>query len=61
VFLFISVSPDILNNETSSDISVVEGENATLVCKAIGRPTPRISWKREDGRPILLRTILLSM
>ncbi|XP_011503844.1 PREDICTED: lachesin isoform X3 [Ceratosolen solmsi marchali] len=58
--LDILVSPDILNNETSTDISVVEGENATLVCKAIGRPSPRIFWKREDGHPILLRTILLN-
>ncbi|XP_014234606.1 neurotrimin-like isoform X1 [Trichogramma pretiosum] len=54
--LDILVSPDILNNETSADLSVVEGENATLVCKAVGKPPPRILWKREDGQPILLRT-----
>ncbi|XP_069677292.1 lachesin-like [Periplaneta americana] len=51
----VHVPPDILYDETSADLSVQEGENATLVCKATGHPPPRITWRREDGEPILLR------
>ena len=32
-----------------------EGEDATIVCKAIGNPMPRVTWKREDGEMMLLR------
>ncbi|KAL3278213.1 hypothetical protein HHI36_013552, partial [Cryptolaemus montrouzieri] len=47
--------PDIINDDTSGDLSVSEGENATLWCKATGHPEPRIAWRREDGQPILIR------
>lgn len=51
------VPPDIVDGDvTSTDLSVQEGENATLSCNATGRPTPRISWKREDSKKILIRT-----
>lgn len=52
---FFPVPPDILNEDTSGDMSISEGENATLICKAAGHPTPRITWRREDGHPILFR------
>ena len=45
-----------MNNETSADVSVIEGENATLICRATGKPLPRITWRREDGKPIWLRS-----
>ncbi|XP_049766341.1 lachesin-like [Schistocerca cancellata] len=53
--LDVHVPPDIVNDETSTDLAVQEGENATLVCRATGHPPPRIAWRREDGQPILLR------
>lgn len=40
---------------TSSDITVREGDNATLTCRAVGHPQPRIVWKREDGEKIILK------
>ncbi|KAG8314905.1 hypothetical protein J6590_082195 [Homalodisca vitripennis] len=49
------VPPDILNDETSSDMSVQEGENSTLICQATGHPKPRILWRREDGEGIIIR------
>ncbi|XP_058986522.1 lachesin [Musca domestica] len=51
----VQVPPDIINEESSSDLAVQEGEDATLVCKATGNPTPRVTWRREDGEMILLR------
>ncbi|XP_969457.2 lachesin [Tribolium castaneum] len=53
--LDVYVPPDIINDDTSGDLSVSEGENATLWCRATGHPTPRIAWKREDSKPIILR------
>ncbi|XP_034934723.1 lachesin-like [Chelonus insularis] len=54
--LSILVPPDIVyGDETSKDLSVSEGENVTLNCQATGTPKPRVSWRREDGQPILIR------
>lgn len=50
----VSVPPDIDDTETSGDITVSEGENVTLVCRATGHPEPRILWRREDGNHIIL-------
>lgn len=47
--------PDIISDDTSGDVSVQELENATLTCKAIGHPPPKITWRREDHEPILLK------
>lgn len=52
--VLISVPPDIDDERTSSDITVTEGDNATLTCEATGHPSPRIMWRREDGKHILL-------
>ena len=50
-----TVSPDISDQGTVSDVTVAEGDNATLTCKAVGHPKPKIQWKREDLSPIKLR------
>ncbi|EEC01459.1 hypothetical protein IscW_ISCW016571 [Ixodes scapularis] len=49
-----SVPPDIVVEESSSDVVVREGSNVTLICKAKGYPRPTISWRREDNEPIPL-------
>ncbi|XP_046400586.1 lachesin-like [Ischnura elegans] len=51
----VHVPPDISDAETSSDITVQEGENATLQCRATGHPTPRIVWRRENGESLIIK------
>ncbi|KAK7573746.1 hypothetical protein V9T40_010937 [Parthenolecanium corni] len=51
----VHIPPDISDQMTSSDITVREGDNATLTCRAVGHPQPRIVWKREDGEKIILK------
>ncbi|VVC24359.1 Immunoglobulin subtype,Immunoglobulin-like domain,Immunoglobulin-like fold,Immunoglobulin subtype [Cinara cedri] len=51
----VKVPPDIKDDETISDITVMEGANATLVCKAKGNPVPKITWKREEEKRIILK------
>ena len=46
------VPPRILTSETSVDVMRRENSNATLMCRARGYPLPRITWRREDGKPI---------
>ncbi|XP_018320760.1 lachesin isoform X2 [Agrilus planipennis] len=51
----VQVPPNIDDSLTSGDITVQEGENVTLSCKAAGNPPPRIIWRREDGAKLMLR------
>ena len=48
-------APDILYNETSNDTIVAEGASVALRCEARGFPEPTVTWRREDGAPIVLR------
>ncbi|GAB6018916.1 hypothetical protein CHUAL_000569 [Chamberlinius hualienensis] len=50
--LDVQFPPNILDNETSSDVVVKEGDHVNLTCKAEGHPPPSIVWRREDGKPI---------
>lgn len=50
------VPPDIITDESSPDLTLMEGENATLTCHATGNPEPKITWKRENGQPLMMRT-----
>uniref|UniRef100_A0A336MSZ1 CSON006129 protein n=1 Tax=Culicoides sonorensis TaxID=179676 RepID=A0A336MSZ1_CULSO len=51
----VQVPPNIVDEESSADIAVQEGEDAILTCRATGHPPPRVTWKREDGDFMLLR------
>lgn len=53
-FYRLAVPPDISDEESSSDLTIKEGEKASLYCHAHGHPTPRITWRRNDGTPIWL-------
>ncbi|XP_062552768.1 lachesin-like [Armigeres subalbatus] len=45
-YLNVVVPPDILDQQTSQDMTVAEGSNLTLSCVATGVPEPTIVWKR---------------
>lgn len=47
--------PDISDENSSTDTTILEGRNATLHCLAKGNPTPRIFWRRDDGNAIRVR------
>ncbi|KAL4099069.1 hypothetical protein QTP88_023558 [Uroleucon formosanum] len=54
--LDVLVPPDIITDESSPDLTLMEAENATLSCHATGNPEPKITWKRENNQPLMLRT-----
>ncbi|XP_077285265.1 lachesin-like [Arctopsyche grandis] len=51
-YLQVVVPPAIIDNKTSTDMVVREGNNVTLGCKAAGYPEPYVMWRREDGEDI---------
>ena len=53
-YVEVVVPPQILANESSSDVVATEGSNVTLECRASGHPPPVIQWKREDRKEIAL-------
>ncbi|KAG7210533.1 hypothetical protein KM043_012053 [Ampulex compressa] len=53
--LSIVVPPDFIAKETSSDATISEGGQVKLTCRARGVPPPRVSWRREDGKDIIIR------
>ena len=52
--------PDIVDESSTSDVTVKEGDNVTLACKAKGKPVPRIAWRREDGERIAIHKSAVS-
>ncbi|GFR68724.1 hemicentin-1-like [Elysia marginata] len=48
--LEVGAAPEIL--QPPENIGMDIETNGTLPCQAIGRPPPKISWRRIDGRPI---------
>ncbi|XP_017794610.1 PREDICTED: lachesin-like [Habropoda laboriosa] len=53
--LSITVPPDFIPEDTSSDVMIHEGKQVKLTCRARGVPPPRIAWRREDGKNIIIR------
>ncbi|XP_045114036.1 lachesin-like [Portunus trituberculatus] len=54
-YLDVVVPPEIVDDLSSgSSVVVQENGNVTLTCHAEGNPKPRISWVREDQRPITI-------
>lgn len=49
-----AVPPDIIDRESSGDLTIREGQDVTLTCRAKGHPTPSIVWRREDSQDIVL-------
>ncbi|XP_020281032.1 lachesin-like [Pseudomyrmex gracilis] len=47
--------PDFDPEATSGDVMVGEGSQVKLTCRARGVPPPRVSWRREDGKNIIIR------
>ena len=53
---FYLVPPNILDEESSpSSVTIRENHNASLQCNAEGTPQPRITWRREDGKKIIIK------
>lgn len=46
--------PSIIEDSTSTDLTVDERSRVSLRCKSDGYPTPRVIWRREDGKEINL-------
>ncbi|XP_050717275.1 lachesin-like [Eriocheir sinensis] len=53
-YMDVVVPPDIIDQESSGDLTVREGEDVTLTCRAKGHPPPSITWRREDNQDIIL-------
>ncbi|XP_074593289.1 neurotrimin-like [Brevipalpus obovatus] len=47
-FLQVNVAPSFIDELTSSDTDVNEGDSVSLRCAARGNPQPKIEWRRED-------------
>lgn len=46
-YLRVVVPPDIIDEQSSNDVTVVEGANVTLKCKARGVPHPLIEVREH--------------
>ncbi|XP_048509659.1 lachesin-like [Athalia rosae] len=54
-YMEVVIPPDIQDEDSSDDLITQEGGNIRLRCEATGTPMPNVTWRREDGRNIILR------
>uniref|UniRef100_A0A8D8X7W4 Neurotrimin n=1 Tax=Cacopsylla melanoneura TaxID=428564 RepID=A0A8D8X7W4_9HEMI len=54
-YLDVTISPNILDDDPPDGYMVMEGDSITLRCRATGVPDPKVEWKREDNKNIVLR------
>ncbi|XP_042228268.1 lachesin-like isoform X2 [Homarus americanus] len=52
-YVDVVVPPDIIDRESSGDLTIREGQDVTLTCRAKGHPPPTIIWRREDNLDII--------
>ncbi|XP_015012792.2 lachesin [Drosophila erecta] len=57
-YLDVVVPPDILNHPEHNPEEGVcqEGGSIALICSVTGVPRPKVLWRREEGKEIILRT-----
>lgn len=55
-YVDVVVPPDIIDKESTDDLTIREGQDVTLTCRAKGHPAPSIVWRREDNQDIVLDT-----
>jgi len=57
-YLDVVVPPDILNHpeHNPEDGVCQEGGSISLMCSVTGVPRPKVLWRREAGKEIILRT-----
>ncbi|KAH8272139.1 hypothetical protein KR018_002179, partial [Drosophila ironensis] len=57
-YLDVVVPPDILNgpDQNVEEGVSIEGGSISLICSATGVPKPKVQWRREDGKDIILRS-----
>lgn len=56
-YMKVVIPPDIMDLDDSADLLTArENSDLRLRCRATGSPPPVVTWRREDGRNITLRT-----
>ncbi|XP_068214608.1 lachesin-like [Palaemon carinicauda] len=53
-YVDVVVPPDIIDKESTGDLTIREGQDVSLTCRAKGHPPPNIVWRREDNKEIVL-------
>ncbi|KAI5708477.1 hypothetical protein M8J77_023403 [Diaphorina citri] len=54
-YLDVTIPPDIMDDDPPDGYMVMEGDSITLRCRATGIPEPKVEWRREDNKNIVLR------